>query len=153
MEASAPEVVGSLPPLEEFDAPMYNQNHQELRRPKNIVENPAVQEQVIVQEVPQVSIVERIQEQIVSTVQPHVLFQEIPEVKVCPFFRIAFSHAAPFFSDVAGRFAQCIVNPISHQKTRSLFMVEVSGPLSCEFLQCCAIPVRLRCVDLAHEAS
>ena len=35
---------------------------------------------------------------------------------VCPFFRSALSHAAPFFSDVAGRFAPCIVNPISHQK-------------------------------------
>ena len=35
---------------------------------------------------------------------------------VCPFFRSALSHAAPFFFDVAGRFAPCIVNPISHQK-------------------------------------
>ena len=35
----------------------------------------------------------------------------------CPFFRSALSHAAPFFSDVAGRFdAPCIVNPISHPK-------------------------------------
>ena len=38
-----------------------------MRQTQNIVENPAVQEQVIVQEIPQVSIVERIQEQIVSS--------------------------------------------------------------------------------------
>ena len=35
---------------------------------------------------------------------------------VCPFFRSALSHAAPLFSDVAGCFAPCIVNPISHKK-------------------------------------
>ena len=39
---------------------------------------------------------------------------------VCPFFRNALSHAAPLFSDVAGRFdAPCIVNPISHQKKKN----------------------------------
>ena len=56
---------------------MYDQIHQEQivagEMTQNIVENPAVQEQVIVQEIPQVSIVERIQEQIVEPIEvlPH----------------------------------------------------------------------------------
>ena len=61
VEASEPQVVGSLPPLEEFDEPVYNQIHQEQiaagETTQNTVENPAVQEQVVVQEIPQVSIV------------------------------------------------------------------------------------------------
>ena len=75
--AVAPQVVGSLPPLQEFDALVYNQIHQEHivagETTQNIVENPAVQEQVIVQEIPQVSIVERIQEQIIEPIEvlPH----------------------------------------------------------------------------------
>ena len=61
--ASAPPVVGSLPPFEEFDAPVYNQIHQEQivagETTQNTFENPAVQEQV--------QIVERIKEQIVES--------------------------------------------------------------------------------------
>ena len=57
VEASAPQVVGSLPPSEEFDAPVYNQIHQQQivagETTQNMVENPSVQEQVIVQEIPQ----------------------------------------------------------------------------------------------------
>jgi len=60
---------------------------------QNIVEIPVVQEQVIVQEMPQVSLVERIQapqvvdsfpllEDFAATVQPHVISQEIPQVQV-----------------------------------------------------------------------
>ena len=79
VEPFFPQVVGSLPPSEEFHVPVYNQMHQEQ---VVAVENPAVQEQVIIQEIPQVSIVERTQEHILATVQPHVLFQEIPEVHV-----------------------------------------------------------------------
>ena len=65
----APQVVGSLPPLEEFTEPVYNQVYQEQivagEMTQNITENSAVQEQVIVPEIPPV--VERIQEQIVAT--------------------------------------------------------------------------------------
>ena len=60
----APRVVGSLPPFEEFTEPVYNQVHQEQivagKVTQNIIENSAVQEQVIVPEIPLV--VERIQE-------------------------------------------------------------------------------------------
>ena len=66
VEASAPQVVVSLLPFEEFTTLVRNQVHQEQivggEMTLNIVENPAVQEQVSVQEIPQVSIVERIQE-------------------------------------------------------------------------------------------
>ena len=72
VEASAPKVIGSLPPLEEFAAPVYNQVHQEQivagETTQNTVEIPTVQEQVIVQEIPEVQVVERIQEQIVETI-------------------------------------------------------------------------------------
>ena len=66
VEASAPQVVVSLPPFEEFTEPVYNHVHQEQivtgEITLNIVEHPAVQEQLTVQEIPQVSVVERIQE-------------------------------------------------------------------------------------------
>ena len=56
VEAYAPQVVGSFPPFEEFSAPVYNQVHQEQivagEMTLNIVENPVVQEQVIVPEIP-----------------------------------------------------------------------------------------------------
>ena len=67
VEVSAPQVVGSLPPSEEFAAPVYGQVHQEQIIAENVVENPAVQEQVIAQEIPQVPIVDWIPEQIVET--------------------------------------------------------------------------------------
>ena len=55
-EASAPQVFVLLPLFEEFDAPVYFQVHQEQivagEMTLNIVQNPAVQEQVIVQEIP-----------------------------------------------------------------------------------------------------
>ena len=66
VDPSSPHVVGSLPPLEEFTEPVYNQVHQELCVTReitlNIVEHPPVQEPVTVQEIPEVSVVERIQE-------------------------------------------------------------------------------------------
>ena len=56
VEASAPQVVVLLPLFQEFTAPVYNQVHQEQivagEMTLNIVENTAVQEQVIVQEIP-----------------------------------------------------------------------------------------------------
>ena len=58
---------------------MYNQIHQEQivagETTQNIVENPAVQEQVIVQEIPRVSIVAQVQEQTVEPIEvlPHEL--------------------------------------------------------------------------------
>ena len=52
VEPSAPYVVGSLPPVEEFSGPVYDQVHQELFTAsvstENIAEIPVVQEQVIV---------------------------------------------------------------------------------------------------------
>ena len=72
VQQQAPQVVGSLPLLEEFTEPVYNRVHKEQivagEMTLNIVENSGVQDQVIVQEIPQVQIVERIQEQIVETI-------------------------------------------------------------------------------------
>ena len=93
VEASAPKVVCSLPPSEEFDAPVYNQIHQEQiaagETTQNIVEIPVVHEQVIAQEIPQAPqiigsflLLEEIATQIDATVQTHVVFQEIPLVQV-----------------------------------------------------------------------
>ena len=69
---------------------------------------------------------------------------------VCPFFRSALSHAAPFFSDVAGRFdAPCIVNPISHQE--NLQMLEWVAADNCGHCGClaCGDPVEAVCFGLA----
>ena len=59
MEISSPQVIDSLLAFEEFIAPVYNQGHQEQiaagLTSLNIVEILVVQEQVIVQEIPQVS--------------------------------------------------------------------------------------------------
>ena len=70
VEPFSPQVVGSLPPFQEFDAPAYDQIHQEHvvagMATQHRVENSSVQEQVIIHEIPQVSIGERIQEQIVD---------------------------------------------------------------------------------------
>ena len=85
VEASAPQVIGSLPPLEEFDAPVYDIIHQEHivagETTQNIVEIPVVQEQVIVQEIPQAPqiigsfpLLDDVAAQIDATVQPHVFF-------------------------------------------------------------------------------
>ena len=63
VEVFAPQVVVSLPPFEEFIARVYNQVHQEQNVAGEMTLN-TVQEQVTVQEIPQVSIVVRIQEQI-----------------------------------------------------------------------------------------
>ena len=72
MEASAPQVADSLPPYEEFTAPVYKQVHQEQivagETTQNIVEIPVVQEQVIVQEIPHVPYVDWTPEQIVETI-------------------------------------------------------------------------------------
>ena len=56
-EGSASQVVGSLPHGEVFAAPVFNQVHQEQLAgeiPENLVENPVVQKQVIVQASPHV---------------------------------------------------------------------------------------------------
>ena len=70
VQEQAPQVVGSLPHLEEFTEPVYNQVCQEQivagEMTQSIVENSAVQEQMIVPEIPPA--VERIQEQIVETI-------------------------------------------------------------------------------------
>ena len=62
-----------LPPLEEFAASVVSQVHQEQivagETCQNIVENPTVQERVIVQKIPEVQVVERIQEQILETIK------------------------------------------------------------------------------------
>ena len=78
VKAFSPQVVGSLPSFDEFDAPVYNRIHQEQIVAGMTIqhrgENLAVQEHVIVQEIPQVPNVERIQEQIVDVtglVNPH----------------------------------------------------------------------------------
>ena len=51
VEFSAPQAVSSFLPLEEFDAPVYNQIHQEQivvgEMTQNIIANPALQEQVV----------------------------------------------------------------------------------------------------------
>ena len=67
----ASQVVGSFPLSEDFAAPVYKQIQQE-----QIVATP--QAQVIVQEIPEVSVVERIQEQIVETIEviPQERFQQ-----------------------------------------------------------------------------
>ena len=71
VEDVSPLVVVSLPPLDEFDAPVYNRIHQEQIVAGMTVQlrvgNPAVQEHVIVQEIPQVSIVGRRQEQFLAS--------------------------------------------------------------------------------------
>ena len=55
VETCVPQVFVLLPPFEEFSAPVYNQVHQEQivagEMTLNIVANPAVQVQVIVQEI------------------------------------------------------------------------------------------------------
>ena len=69
VEAFSP-VVGALPPLDEFHAPVYNQILQEQivagMTTQHRVENPSAQEQLIVQEIPQVPLVEQTPEQIVD---------------------------------------------------------------------------------------
>ena len=62
-----PQVVGSFPLSEDFAAPVYNQVHQEQI-------DATVQPRVIVQEIPEVQVVERIQEKIVEPIE--VLPQE-----------------------------------------------------------------------------
>ena len=59
VDPSAPRVVGSLPPVEEFSLPVFYQVHQEQsvagEITENIVEFPVVQEQVIVQAISRVA--------------------------------------------------------------------------------------------------
>ena len=96
VEASAPQVV------EEFDALVYDQSFQEQivagEMTPNIVENPALQEQVIVQEIPPVSIVERMQapqvvdsfpllEDFAATEQPHIIFKKFHRFKLWSGYR------------------------------------------------------------------
>ena len=80
VEASAPQVVVSLTSFEEFTAPVYNQVHQEQlvagEMTPNIVENPVVQEQAIVQENSELQLMERIQDQREETTK------EVPRERV-----------------------------------------------------------------------
>ena len=70
-QASVSQVICSLPRLDESDAPVYHQVRQEQiaagETTQNRVEMPTEQEQVIVQKIPEVQVVERIQEQGDST--------------------------------------------------------------------------------------
>ena len=109
-QASASQVIGSLPRLDVSAAPVYHQVRQEQiaagETTRNIVENSTVQEQVIVPEIPELQVMERIQAQIVESIkevpqervqqrtveqimhapapqtQEQVIVQEIPEVQV-----------------------------------------------------------------------
>ena len=67
----SPQIVGSLLPLEEFDAPVCNPFHQEQvvagMTTQHMIGNPDVQDQVIVQDVP--GVVERIQERILDPIE------------------------------------------------------------------------------------
>ena len=58
VEGSASQVVDPLPPAEEFSEPVYDHVHRELfavgETAANLVEIPVVQEQVIVQAIPEV---------------------------------------------------------------------------------------------------
>ena len=71
VELPSTQVVGSLPPSEEFDAPVYNQIHQEQidagMTTQHRSENPAVQDQVIVQEI--LEVVQRTQERILDHIE------------------------------------------------------------------------------------
>ena len=94
VEVISPQVVGSLPPLDEFVAPGYNRIHQEQivagETTQNTFENPVVQEQVVVQEfsqAPQVADSFSLLKEVAAreynqVLQPPVIFQEIPEVQV-----------------------------------------------------------------------
>ena len=72
VETSPTQVIGSLPPFEEFTEPGYNQVHQEQivagEMTQTIIEHSAVQEQVITPEIPPV--VERIRDSAGFTVCP-----------------------------------------------------------------------------------
>ena len=59
------DVVNSLLPVEEFDEPVFNKTFMN-RSLQGIVENLAVQEQAVVQEDPELQVMERIHEQIVD---------------------------------------------------------------------------------------
>ena len=114
VEASVPQVVGSLPPFEEFTEPVHNQVHQEQivtgEMTQNIVENPAMQDQVIVQDIPEV--VERIQERILDPVEvlphervqqfnaEHIVHMPVPQTQEPPVFVTApMIEAAPVVSE------------------------------------------------------
>ena len=87
-------VIGSLHPLEEFDALVYNQIHQEQivagEPTQHRVGNPAVPEQVVVQEIPQVPQVvdsspllgDAAAREYNQVLLPPVIFHEIPKVQV-----------------------------------------------------------------------
>ena len=69
-----PEIVDSLPPVEEFTEPGYNQVHHEQivagEMRQDILRNSAMQDQVIVQDIPEV--VERVQEPAVLVTAPMI---------------------------------------------------------------------------------
>ena len=72
-QASASQVIGSLPRLDESAAPVYHEVRQEQiaagETTRNIVENSTLQEQVTFQENPEVQVMERIQARIVETIE------------------------------------------------------------------------------------
>ena len=110
VESVAPRVVGSLPPVEEFSAPVYDQVHQELVSSSEMTEKfaeiPVVHEKVIVQDIPEVfvplppveefsaPVYDQVHQELVSSsemtvdiadipvVHEQVIVQDIPEVFV-----------------------------------------------------------------------
>ena len=101
VEPFSPQVVGFLSRVEEFDAPVYKQIHQEQivagMTTQHRIENPAVQDQVIVQEIPEV--VEGIQERILDPIEvlphEHVQQQSALQIVHMPVPQIQKSSAVP----------------------------------------------------------
>ena len=91
-QASASQVIGSLPRLDESDAAVYHQDCQEQiaagETTQNKVDIPTVQEQVILPENPEDQFVERIQEQIVETIPLERAQQRTVEQSVSLFERL-----------------------------------------------------------------
>ena len=76
-QASVSQVTGSLPRLDESDAPVYHQVRQEQiaagETTQNMVDIQTVQEQVIVQGIPEVQVVKLVQKQIVEAIEVNPL--------------------------------------------------------------------------------
>ena len=102
-----PEVVDSLPAVEEFTAPVYKQVRQEQIVTEEItqkkVENPAVQDQLIVQDIPEV---------VVGYRRPPV-FVTAPMIEAAPFVEedVQFAQVGDIIADnfTDEEFAQALV--------------------------------------------
>ena len=135
VEASAPQVVGSLPPFQEFDAPVYNQIHQEQivagETTQNIVQNSAVQEHEIVQENSELQVMERIQEQIVEITkevpQERVQQRTVEQIVRVPVPQIQEQVVVQEIPQVVERIQEQIVEPIEvllHEHVQALSVLE-----------------------------